>query len=94
MNLVNWRAGIGVIPAKKGSWGYHVVDVQMLLKRRGFAVPVNGRFDETTDQLVRMFQGDRGLVVDGVVGKATFASLIEGMKTVAEIQKELVGDHD
>ncbi|MEH0844224.1 peptidoglycan-binding protein [Micromonospora sp. CPCC 205711] len=37
--------------------------------------PANGRFDATTESGVRWYQGMRGLAVDGVVGRATWAAM-------------------
>ncbi|MEP0879213.1 peptidoglycan-binding protein [Funiculus sociatus GB2-M2] len=49
--------------------------LQQLLQAQGFACQVTGEFDLDTDTAVRNFQGQCGLVVDGVVGSLTWARL-------------------
>jgi peptidoglycan hydrolase-like protein with peptidoglycan-binding domain len=49
----------------------------MLLKR-GYSVGaagVDGQFGDGTARAVRLFQGDKGLDVDGAVGPRTWAAL-------------------
>jgi hypothetical protein len=38
---------------------------------------IDGDFGQTTDSLVREFQRSEGLVIDGVVGEATWAALLD-----------------
>lgn len=44
--------------------------------QRKIRVPVNGRFDASTEAAVRQFQRDSGLVPDGIVGPRTWATLM------------------
>lgn len=61
---------------KTGSRGDSVKWLQYALKRLGFSLLVDGIFGPRTDEAVRAFQAERGLVVDGIVGKLTRAELI------------------
>lgn len=50
--------------------------VQMVLNDLGYnAGPVDGEFGPMTDAAVQAFQSNHGLVVDGIVGKATYKEL-------------------
>jgi peptidoglycan hydrolase-like protein with peptidoglycan-binding domain len=45
---------------------------QVRLVERGWNVPTTGKFDQRTEQVVRAFQREKRLFVDGVVGKNTW----------------------
>jgi lysozyme len=61
---------------KKGDTGPEVTQVQQQLNAAGVNVPVNGIFDEQTEEAVRKFQQSHpNLGDDGVVGPATDAAL-------------------
>ena len=53
-----------------------VRQLQQLLSHR-YNVAVDGQFGPGTEAAVRQFQADNGLVVDGLVGPATWALLVE-----------------
>lgn len=53
-----------------------VRSLQHLLNAHGARIAVDGIFGPATDSAVRTYQRARGLVVDGVVGAATWSSLI------------------
>jgi uncharacterized protein (TIGR02594 family) len=57
---------------RKGSTGPAVVKLQELLPKW-----VDGNFGTTTESLVKEFQRSQGLAVDGVVGEATWAALLD-----------------
>jgi uncharacterized protein (TIGR02594 family) len=57
---------------RKGDSGPAVVKLQELLPKW-----IDGDFGSTTDALVREFQRSQGLAVDGVVGEATWAALLD-----------------
>lgn len=59
----------------RGSVGTAVTKVQQRLKDRGWTIVVDGDFGPATDRIVRMFQGEKGLAVDGVVGPVTWDAL-------------------
>ncbi|MEV1069648.1 serine/threonine-protein kinase [Streptomyces sp. NPDC050263] len=61
-----------------GDSGNRVVQLQCMLTRRGYAVGgsgVDGDFGPDTETAVRSFQSDKGLAVDGIVGKNTWGAL-------------------
>lgn len=53
------------------SKGNDVRWLQVELNKRGYHLVVDGIFGVKTDEAVRAFQADNGLVVDGIVGTAT-----------------------
>jgi peptidoglycan hydrolase-like protein with peptidoglycan-binding domain len=72
-----------VIVVLRGSRGDAVRAVQEEFNVRQFAgttigLTVDALFGAETDMAVRGFQGDVGLVVDGVVGPQTWAALVGG----------------
>ncbi len=60
---------------REGSRGPAVTRLQHLLRARGHAVEVDGRFGSSTERAVRAFQSSRGLVADGEVGRKTWEAL-------------------
>ena len=91
--------GRGHDSLRQGSRGTAVVEIRATLATLGFLEnpdenPVTGRhvaldnFDEGLDHAVRAFQQQRGLLVDGIVGEATYRALKEasyrlGARTLA-----------
>lgn len=59
-----------------GSDGGGVYLLQQKLTNRGINVGMDGNFGPLTEAAVRLFQQEKGLTVDGIVGKATWAALI------------------
>ncbi len=55
--------------------GSDVRDVQTALANAGIAVDTDGVFGPATENAVREFQSQNGLVVDGIVGPGTRAAL-------------------
>jgi murein DD-endopeptidase MepM/ murein hydrolase activator NlpD len=62
----------GGLPLMYGSQGELVAQVQRVLQ-----IPADGIFGAQTDAAVRQYQARAGLVVDGIVGPATWGSLFE-----------------
>ncbi|MFD3445219.1 peptidoglycan-binding protein [Microbacteriaceae bacterium 4G12] len=62
------------------SFPVSVRSLQHLLNAHGARIAVDGLFGPATDSAVRSYQRARGLVVDGVVGAATWSSLIVTVK--------------
>ena len=60
----------------QGSQGDGVEVLQRLLGYRGYTVVVDGDFGPETDAIVRAFQAERGIPVDGLVGPVTWATLL------------------
>lgn len=59
-----------------GMHGETVRTVQYLLRHHGFRVRADRQFGPRTKEAVQEFQQDRGLQVDGIVGKRTWPELI------------------
>lgn len=51
--------------------------VQQRLKNLGYNINVDSSFGPSTDNIVRQFQADRGLKIDGFVGKDTYRELLK-----------------
>lgn len=58
-----------------GDTGEDVKQLQGLLACYGFWLPFDGKFGKKTETIVKTFQKDNGLVVDGIVGKKTLKKL-------------------
>src|SRR5213076_1629653 len=68
-----------------GATGHDVRRLQRIFVMTKVLAPSNitGTFDVTTEQAVKDFQQDTGLVVDGIVGPATWQALPEHTKRIA-----------
>lgn len=65
---------------KKGSEGDAVKSLQILLIGYGYSCGswgADGDFGSATDKAVKAYQKDNGLVVDGIVGPATWGKLLD-----------------
>lgn len=62
---------------RQGSAGETVRLAQQRLLAHGYEILVDGDFGGGTDNIVREFQEDRGLMVDGVIGDDTWAALLD-----------------
>lgn len=60
---------------QKGSRGIGVAYLQDKFMHRGWQVTVDGIFGKETDTIVRKFQSEKGLDVDGIVGPKTWTCL-------------------
>jgi len=67
-----------VVQIARGARRHAVHAAQTLLQLRGHVLPVDGAFGPETGNRVRSFQTDRGLAVDGIVGPATWYTLVTG----------------
>ena len=61
---------------KKGSSGEAVAELQTLLNGYGYGLTVDGKFGAKTEEAVKDFQKNNGLVADGIVGDATWSMLL------------------
>ena len=69
---------------KRGDRSETVKSLQQILTKAGvYDSEINGVFDSETSKAVKQFQRSNGLGVDGVVGKKTWAALIDGDSTTA-----------
>ena len=55
--------------------GKDVSALQNALVKDGFAIVVDGCYEEETEMAVRQFQARTGLVIDGIFGTATYQQL-------------------
>lgn len=72
---------------RPGDRGEQVLDIQARLGGLGYAMPADERagvFGPATEQAVRAFQQDRGLIVDGLVGPDTWRELVEASWTLGD----------
>ncbi|MDQ3878079.1 MAG: peptidoglycan-binding protein, partial [Actinomycetota bacterium] len=62
----------------KGDRDNEVVDVQARLRSLGYRIDdETGTFGDSTQRAVRAFQQQRGILVDGIVGRDTWGELVE-----------------
>ena len=86
-----------VVPLKQGDKGKDVHDLQGRLKRLGFH-PLkdeysNSKFGSQTEQIVKRFQQNNGLKVDGVVGHNTYDEIKRRLKTIDRLSLTADEDH-
>lgn len=74
--IAYWRDQISAHPVRMGARGEAVVFIQKCLRNHGRYVTVDGVWGPQTDAAVRAFQRSRGLVADGIVGRATMRALL------------------
>jgi peptidoglycan hydrolase-like protein with peptidoglycan-binding domain len=60
---------------RRGDTGSAVRAVQARLKARGWRISVDGAFGPQTEGVVRKFQAEKGLTVDGIAGRKTWRAL-------------------
>lgn len=60
---------------KRGSTGSAVRQVQQRFAARGWKISVDGNFGPGTEAVVKSFQKEKGLHVDGIVGPATWRAM-------------------
>lgn len=60
---------------RRGSKGNGVRQLQMRLRDRGWRIAVDGDFGSATEEVVKAFQKDKRLQVDGIVGPQTWNAL-------------------
>ena len=65
----------------EGDSGEGVLELQRLLRLRGYRVNEHGRFGPSTARAVREFQAASGVLADGVVGRRTARALAPPERT-------------
>jgi peptidoglycan L-alanyl-D-glutamate endopeptidase CwlK len=60
---------------KSGSKGQLVQQMQQLLIDNGFSLTVDGKFGKTSEEAIKKFQFNHGLLSDGIVGNKTWEVL-------------------
>ena len=72
------KTALGSHYVKRGEKQYMVTAVQILLMLKGYACELQnpGKFDANLEKVIKQYQRDYQLTVDGVVGYNTFMSLI------------------
>lgn len=60
---------------KIGSKGQDVIELQTKLQKLGYPIKIDGDFGPKTENVVKLFQRNKGLVVDGIVGPKTLSEL-------------------
>jgi peptidoglycan hydrolase-like protein with peptidoglycan-binding domain len=83
--LDEWAELANPMPAarptlRRGSNGPAVVEWQRRLLNQGYAMTLDGDFGPTTEAATKLFQIDSDLAADGIVGRATYAAMIEAEK--------------
>lgn len=63
------------VTVRKGAKGNLTWVMQAMLRCKGYIIAVDGDFGNETEKVVRAFQRDARIGIDGVPGKATFAKL-------------------
>lgn len=66
---------------RRGSKNVFVRQFQAKLRDRGWTIGVDGNFGPQTESVVRKFQKEKGLVVDGLVGVRTWFSIFNSPVT-------------
>ncbi len=72
---------------KRGCCGDDVADIQRRLSKLGYDLGLpgpDGIFKNLTEKAVKMFQQDRGLLVDGIVGEDTWHELVEATYCIGD----------
>jgi len=72
---------------KSGSKGKLVKQMQELLNQLGFSLNVDGKFGKTSDDAIKKFQFNHGLLPDGVVGNLTWDALKAAKPIIVILRK-------
>lgn len=72
---------------RRGDEGYGVEEVQKILKEKGYNIETSGVFDYKTENVVKEFQRDRNIKVDGIVGIETSEELMSDDEEVVKTEK-------
>lgn len=77
LDYFEFKKGGGTLDetVKLGSKGSAVTKLQTALLNAGYKITVDGIFGNETDGVVRSYQKENGLKVDGIVGSATWTAI-------------------
>ena len=78
---------------RRGDSGDDVKRLQQRLRDLGYGISVDGKYGSATEQAVKDFQEEHGLVADGVVGAKTWAAL-DAAQPTDEYVKMLQSDYE
>lgn len=71
---------------KRGDQSYEVEQLKRQLETLGYSIGrINAEFDLRTDEIVKAFQTEAGLTVDGIVGPTTSEALSQATQGVVTI---------
>lgn len=74
----------GLMPTLRlGDTGPNVATMQQRLNACGAHLHADGRFGPATERALTLFQGSRGLLSDGICGRATWTALMKGSDAFA-----------
>jgi len=76
-----------------GDQGEWVDYLRQVLDGQGYSIAQSGPFDDDLDSVVRQYQTDQGLSVDGVVGEKTWTALVPD-ETSTETEPSIAIDWD
>jgi GH25 family lysozyme M1 (1,4-beta-N-acetylmuramidase) len=79
---------------RRGSHGDGVRIIQERLAARGWAIELEGEFGRPTDTVVRSFQREKGIPVDGVVSEDVWDAIFIEPVTPAEVQRRRAARHN
>lgn len=65
------------IVAERGDRNATVYEIQKLLEQKGYQLPIDGLFRDSTELCVRLFQEQQNLYPSGAVDKQTLSKLLE-----------------
>lgn len=78
---------------RRGSYGADVRTLQQQVAERGWAMEVDGEFGRSTDTLIRSFQREKGLTVDGVVSENIWDAVFMAPVSPGERQPRRAARH-
>lgn len=75
---------------KRGSKGNLVLTMQKLLRSIGFDIYCDGEFGIRTEEIVKLFQEDALLIIDGICGNRTWNALVSASKEATKNYREKI----
>lgn len=69
-------ANVAFATFERGDEGQEVLEIQKSLAALSYKIDLDGQFGPGTEKVIKQFQKDRKLEVDGIVGPATYRALL------------------